>query len=159
MDATATPWGSVNSPCRPKWQRTPAAMAPVAQATCSMLRRSAQQLARTLWGLSTSRLRAYGVGGVRGLSSAQHRWGISRQRLCLVVLLVLQAKHQMRSVVLTAQVGEGRSVPGLCWVGAASCQGRSTICRVGHSCRRGWRKWPCLHFQDLPSSPKSLRIP
>lgn len=62
------------------------------------------------------------------LSSAERRLGSSRQGACLAMLPLLPAKHQSRSVVFTAQVGEGRCVLG------GSCQMLQTS---DHTCRRG----------------------
>lgn len=141
MDFTVVAWGSVNSPCRA--YSTTAVMASVAQATCSALQRSAQQPASILWRLPIGRLK-----GLHGafLSSAEHRWGSSRQGSCLMVLPLPPAKHQLRSVVLSARAGEGRSVLGRCWAGAA--RDVWAPAEWGDGSRRGWRKGPCLHTQD-----------
>lgn len=136
MDVTVIAQGSVNSPCRA--YSTAAVMASVAQATCSTLQRSAQQPAPILWRLPIGRLK-----GLHGafLSSTEHRRGSSRQGLCLVVLPLPPAKLPLRSVVLSARAGEGRSVLG------GSCSGRLTTCRVRRQLQKGMKE------RTLPSHP------
>lgn len=86
------------------------------------------------------------------LSSAKHRWGISRQRLRLVVLLVLPAKHQSRSVVLTAQVGEGRSVLG----GNHRLPGTSNHLQSGETAAEGDKGKDYAFTSETPLQPQIL---